>query len=165
MVDKKAQFKIQQTTFMLLAVTLFFVLVGLFWLGFQYSGLKSQVNQLNQDRVTSIVSYLSSSAEFSCGEDYCVDTDKLLMLQDRSVYQEFWPVSYIKIRTLDGKNETFCNKANYPDCNVYEAYNNPEIESKSSIGSFVALCRHERLEDYPIQVCEIGRMTIGYELK
>lgn len=161
---KKSQFKIQQMTFMLVAVTVFFVLVGLFWLSFQYSGLKKQANQLTESRASAIVEFLSSQSEFSCGEDYCIDTDKLIVLANRSVYREFWPVSYIKIRALEG-NETICNKANYPDCNVYEVYTNPEIESKSSIGSFVALCRHEKLEDYPIQICKLGRITIGYEVK
>ncbi len=163
--SKRSQFKIQQMTFMLIAVVFFFVLVGLFWIGFQYSGLKKNVNQLNEDRTSQIVSYLSSQSEFSCGEDYCIDTDKLLMLNERSVYSEFWPVSYIKVRALDGENETSCNKANYPKCNVYDVYENPEIESKSSMGSFVALCRHETLEEYPIQICKLGRITIGYELK
>lgn len=152
-------------TFMLLAVTLLFVMVGLFWLAFQYSGLKNQANQLTESRASEIVNYLASQAEFSCGEDYCIDTDKLLVMGNRSVYGEFWPVSYIKIRTLNGENETFCNKANYPDCNVYDIYSNPEVESKSSLGGFIALCRHEKLEDYPIQICKLGRITIGYKVK
>jgi hypothetical protein len=37
---KKGQMKIQQMAFMLMAVTLFFVLVGMFFLIFSFSNLK-----------------------------------------------------------------------------------------------------------------------------
>lgn len=164
----KAQFKIQQMSFMLLAVFLFFILVALFWLSVQYRNLYKQATQLEESKSIEIAAFLSGITEFSCSSNIgtCIDTDKIIVFGNRKAYSEFWPVSYIKIRKIgEGTKEIICNKANYPDCNVFDVYENPKVTSKSSIDSFVALCRHERIEDYPARICELGKLIIGYEIK
>lgn len=151
--------------FMLVAVVLFFILVGLFWLTLQYRNLQSQAGELERNKAALMAEFLSDSTEFSCGS-YCIDTDRLLVLQNNSVYREFWPVSYIRVRKIyPVQPEKECNIENYPDCNVFNVYENKNIESSSAIGSFVSLCRYERVGDYPLRVCDLGRILIGYELK
>jgi len=163
--NKKGQFKIQQMAFMLTAVVLFFILVALFWVAFQYRGIKQEATQLEREKTIQMSEFLSSSSEFSCYEANCIDTDKLIVLENRSLmYKELWPVSYIKIRKIydwEG-NDVVCNKANYPDCNVFELYGK---EEGGGIGSFVALCRHDRINDFPVRICELGKIIIGYESK
>ena len=87
----KSQFKIQQMVFMLLAVFLFFILVGVFWITLQSRSLQKQATELEEEKTIIISQFLSSSSEFSCTNEegqYCVDTDKLLLLQERETYKE-----------------------------------------------------------------------------
>jgi len=164
--NKKSQFKIQQMSFMLLAVVLFFILVALFWLAFQYSSLKKQATETSKEQAVLLAEFISGSSEFSCASEqgsYCVDTDKIIVLKNAS-YKELWPVSYIKIKKITKEKEKDCNIANYPNCtnfNVFDA----KTESTSTAGSFIALCRHERVAGYVQNICELGKIMIGYEAK
>lgn len=166
MVNKSGQFKIQQMAFMLLGVILFFGLVAMFFFSIQYRNLHSMATELEKNKATLMTSFISGATEFSCaGEQYCVDSDKLMVFTNNSMYKEFWPVAYIKIRKVFPISpDRACNKANYPDCNLYNIYEDKKIESSgSSIGSFVALCRYELVGKYPTRVCDLGKMIIGYK--
>lgn len=164
--NKKSQLKIQQMSFMLLAVALFFILVALFYLAVQYRNLSSQAGELEKDKAVLMSRFISNSQEFSCSAElgsYCIDTDKLMVLRNKTAYNDFWPAAYIKIRKIADK-DVICNTANYPDCTIFEIYNKGS-ESSGSIGSFIALCRHDEKAGYPVNICELGRIAIGYELK
>jgi len=167
-INKGGQFKIQQMSFMLLAVILFFILVALFWLALQYKNLHKTATQLEEDKTFVIAGFLSDSSEFNCaGESYCIDTDKIMALADKQVYKDFWPVAYINIRRLGNETkDKICDKANYPDCNVYNVYSNEKFEyNGTGIGSFIALCRYEKVDDYTNRICNLGKIIIGYEVK
>lgn len=163
---KKGQFKIQQMAFMLLAVFLFFILVSLFWLAIQQRNLHKEATQLEEEKTFFIADFLSGSSEFSCtGEigEYCIDTDKLIVLQEKEAYKDLWPVSFIQVRKLDGEmDEKECNKVNYPNCNIYKVFGYDDGTGK---GSFVALCRWERISGYATKICELGKLIIGYKTK
>lgn len=170
MVRKKAQLKIQQMAFMLLAVVLFFVLVGLFWLMFQSKDLKKESTYLKENQAAIMAGFISQSSEFACaGESgaYCIDADRMIVLENKTAYKEYWPVSYIKIIKVYPKQEKeiICNRINYPDCNVFNVYENKKIESRSFIGSFAALCRNDKVEGYAVKICELGKINIGYEVR
>ena len=105
---KYGQMKIQQTAFMLVALTLFFVLVGLFILGFRLSGFKQSATELNADNARLLVAKLAESPEFSCGSSYgtgrvnCVDFDKVIVLKDKiNDYKNFWGVEDIRIKKVN----------------------------------------------------------------
>jgi len=167
MVEKLGQFKIQQMSFMLMAVVLLFALVAMFYITIQYRNLHSLASNLEENKAILMANYISGATEFSCaGEQYCIDSDKLIVLENNSMYKDFWPVAYIKIRKIYPSGEdVICNKANYPECNLYNVYSNNKIKSQNSIGTFVALCRYEKLGKYPNRICEFGKMIIGYEVK
>lgn len=159
----KSQFKIQQMSFMLLAVVLFFILAALFWLAFQYSGLKKQVTESSKEQAVYLSEFISSSQEFSCSSElgaYCIDTDKIMMLKNYS--KELWPVSYIKIIKI-GEKEKECNLINYPNCSVFNVYDSKKT-STSTASSFIALCRHEKSNEYTQNICSLGKIMIGYEV-
>lgn len=164
---KKGQFKIQQTAFMLLGITLFFVLVGLFFLIFQSQNLREEATSYSKSQSIAVSKFLSSTTEFNCvDEEYCVDTDKLIILKDKD-YRNYWPsdISYIKIRKTFPKEEVIiCTKNNYPDCNTYNIYDENK-GSESSAGSFISLCRWEKVGGYSEKVCDFGKLIIGYEIK
>lgn len=173
----KAQMKIQQTAFMLIAVTLFFVFVGLFVLGFKFSGLKQAATDLNEKNAMLLVSKLANSPEFSCGESYggkrinCVDADKVMMLkQNINKYENFWGVSDIKIRKIYPGIET----GMYPGIetgtnNCEQSLGNPEeflnlnYDFKLTVGTVL----WDDISRYPIygtiHSCESGKYKIMFE--
>lgn len=170
MVTTKGQFKIQQMSFMLMAVVLLFILIAMFFVVYQSKSLKNLATESEKNKVVLMSKVISGSTEFSCvNKEFCIDTDKLIVLKNNSVYKEFWPVAYIKVRKIFPQSEdltfTECNKANYPDCNLYNVYENKKIVSKSSIDSFVSLCRKDKVNEYLSEICELGQIEIGYEIK
>lgn len=168
----KAQMKIQQTAFMLLAVTLFFVLVGLFVLTFKFSGLKETAELLQEENAMLLVTKLANSPEFSCGDAFgtnkgnCIDADKVMALKENiNDYSGFWGVSNIEIRKIYPESATKieCTTNNYPDCNVIK------IRQKQVSGydasNFVSLCRKESFENDVYDKCELARIMVSYEVE
>jgi len=164
----RGQMKIQQTAFMLLAITLFFVLVGLFILVFRMGGLRETATILEEDNAMLLVSKLANSPEFSCGDAFgtskvdCVDADKVMALKENiNVYEGFWGVSSIEIRKIYPKSETDieCNLLTYPDCNLIQI----KKGTGYSVSNFVSLCRKETFEGSPYNKCELAKLMVSYE--
>jgi len=84
---KQGQIKIQQMAFMLLAVTLFFVLVGLFVLVIRFAGIGEAAEALEERNALLLTTKMANSPEFSCGNVYgtgninCIDGDKVMALK------------------------------------------------------------------------------------
>lgn len=166
MKNKKAQLKIQQMAFMLMAITLFFVLVGMFVLVISTSNLRESALALEEENAMLLVSKLANSPEFSCGKAFgtsrtnCIDADKVMMLKENATkYQNFWGVSNIEIRKL-GFGTTICNLGNYPNCDIIRIYSE-NISSEYS--NFVSLCWKELFEGEVYDKCEIAKLMAGYE--
>ncbi len=164
---KIAQLKIQQMAFMLIAVTLFFVLVGMFVLVFRFSNLQESAELLEEKNALLLVTKLTNSPEFSCGDAFgnsrvnCVDSDKVMALKENiQRYSGFWGVSSIEIRKIypEFGSEVVCNPGNYPDCNLIE------IVSGSGVGvsNFVSLCRKDNFENLVYDKCELAKIIVSY---
>lgn len=168
---KRGQFKIQQMAFMLIAVVLFFALVGIFVLAFRLSTIKETANLLEEKNAMLLVAKLANSPEFSCQNAFgetgvnCIDLDKVMVLkQDISRYRDFWGVSNIEIRKiLDSEREVSCSLTNYPNCNVVRLIQNSSQGYDYS--NFVSLCWKEGSEGNLYNKCEIARLTIRYKEK
>ena len=165
------QLKIQEMAFMIVAVILFFILVGLFAISILYKNLHESATQINEEKTLSAIQYLAGSAEFSCtgSRVNCIDEDKLIVMLNRKAYENFWSFSSLKVIKQSGfdKSETSmkkCNIQNYPDCDLYEVYNK-QINNERVISSFVALCREENENNYNYDKCEIAKLVAGSELK
>ena len=112
----KAQLKIQQMAFMLMAVTLFFALVGMFVLVIKFSGLKESASILEEKNALLLVTKIANSPEFSCGEAFgsakinCIDADKVMMLKENiEKYKGFWGgETNIEIRKIYPKGDVIC---------------------------------------------------------
>lgn len=171
MVVRKGQFRIQQMMFMLMAVILFFALVGLFVIGIRTAGMKGIAQELEEENVKLLLTRLADSPEFSCGDSFdcgqtnCVDFDKVIGLKDKTEYENFWQVANIEIRKIypDG-SEIECTKENYPDCNFIKVYST-EVNSGAYYSNFVSLCRKELLEQENYDKCEIAKILVNYEVK
>ena len=172
MVNKKAQMKIQQMAFMLMAVFVFFALVAMFVIVFKFSGLKESASVLEEKNAVLLVSKLANSPEFTCGDSFgsgkvnCVDADKIMILKEHmGDYSGFWGVSNIEIRKTypEATNEIICTRANYPRCNLIQIVS--EETSGTGVSNFISLCRKDSLEDSSYDKCEIARLIVSYETK
>ncbi|MFH1787682.1 MAG: hypothetical protein ABH811_02745 [archaeon] len=160
--------KIQQMTFMLIAVTLFFVLVGMFFLMITLSGLKESSQELCEKNAKLLVTKLANSPEFSCGEVFgssrsnCIDADKVMALRNNiKDYSDFWGVSNIEIRKIYPKDfNRVCDQGNYPDCNLINVFSK---QGGVSSDNFVSLCRKESFDGEIYDRCELAKIIIGSE--
>ena len=156
---------------MLLAVFLFFVLVGLLVVSLFFSGLKDEATRIAEERTLSSLTSIADSPELSCvaSKSNCIDGDKLISLLNNTVYEQFWPFSSLKVIKYSGfgKNENElikCTFANYPECDLFIIYDK-QIKNERAISSFVALCRKEYENSYTFDKCEIAKIIGGTELK
>lgn len=160
--NKKAQFKIQQTAFMLIFLTIFFIMVGIIFMSFWMANLKSNSNVLKENKAVILSQFLYQSAEFSCQESYCIDTDKILFLNS-SKYSNLIPASYIKIIKIGDNSSVPCTLSNYPNCNLFQ-YDFKSHEDTCQ-ASFVALCRIESNAQGSYKKCELGKFCVGFNVK
>ena len=166
MKGKSGQMKIQQMSFLIIAVFIFLAMVGMIVLT-----VKNSATELREQNAKLLVSKLASSPEFSCGEAYgspgktdCIDEDKIMALKDNiNKYTGFWRVSNIQIRRIypSQSNDIECTPSNYPKCNVINLItNSPEGIGQSN---FVALCRKETYGGEFVNVCEMAKLIVWYE--
>lgn len=168
--EKSGQMKIQQMAFVLIAVTLFFALVGIFVIAFKYSGLKQSATEIEKENAMMMATKLANSPEFSCGESFgntkinCIDADKIMVLKENPIYLDFWGVSNIEIRKIYPENNwVICDSGIYPECGIIKIYDK-EV-SGFDISNFVSLCRKESLDEEVYDKCELAKLIISYEKK
>lgn len=169
MENKQAQLKIQEMAFFLVAIVLFFVLVGLFAFTIIFSNLSRGATSAAEERTLSSITNLADAPEFSCGEPNCVDGDKVVALMQNKKYENFWPFSSLSVhrQSTFTKNESDwikCTSSNYPNCDVLEIYDK-NIKNERIISNFVALCRLDLENDYNYKKCEVAELVAGTELK
>jgi hypothetical protein len=165
---KRAQMKIQQMAFVLIAITLFFALAGLFLVSFAFSGMRESKTKLGEQGALTLVSRLANSPEFSCGNSFdnagisCVDGDKMMVLRSNSEkYSGFWgdEISNIEIIKIFPRDNILCNSGNYPNCGIISLFENREGFYKEN---FVSLCRKASLGGESYDKCEIAKLRVGY---
>jgi len=86
--------------FMILAIFFFFVLVGLFFVGWQYMQLKQNVSRLQEEKALSALKVIADSTELNCeqSEDWCIDRDKLTAFTEYSnLYDKYWGIASIEL--------------------------------------------------------------------
>lgn len=172
MKNKRSQMKIQQMAFMLMALTLFFVLIGLIFMAVQLSGVRESATNLEKENAEKLIMKIANSPEFSCGESFgtakidCVDFDKIMVFRDMiSDYSRFWGVADIEIVKLYPEaSQTTCSYGTYPDCKTTRIYSE-NVPKKPPISNFVSLCRKDVVNEEVFEVCELAKINIRYEDK
>ena len=170
--SKKAQLKIQEMSFMLVAIMIFFLIVGLFGVSVFYSNLKQSANEIKEQGAIFLVNSLAESPEFNYkGKSNCVDEDKLIGLMNSKSYSEFWDfTSIVVLRSSGFDKESFIecgyedSLENYENCDSFVVYDKG-VENEQKISSFVALCHTEYENYYAYDKCELGRLVVGVELE
>jgi hypothetical protein len=166
---RRAQMKIQQMAFMLIAVTLFFVLVGMFVLIIRFAGLKDKATELEERNSMLLVSKLANSPEFSCENAFgfktdCIDADKVMELSGKPSYNNFWGIAKIEVRKIYPESDITCTSSNYPECGIIEVLSR-NVKALEFSSSFVSLCRKEVKEENVIEKCELAKLMIAGEDK
>lgn len=168
---KKAQMKIQQMSFMLVAVFIFFALVGMIVVSVFLNNMQREATLLKEQNTRLIASRLANSPEFNCGEVYdkertdCIDLDKVMVLKKNlEKYNNFWGIASLEIRKVYPvtvpKREIECTAENYPNCNLVTLVNKSETPDRFN---YVALCRKEIYNGESTNKCELGIIVVGYE--
>jgi hypothetical protein len=167
---KLAQLRIQEMAFMLLAVFLFFTLVGLFGFAIVFTNISDDASNIKEDRTLSSVTSLADTPEMSCvaAKSNCVDGDKLINLVGKDIYQELWPFSSLKVIRFSGfhKNESElieCTRANYPNCDVFYIYDK-EVQNERTVSTHVAICRKELENGFTYDRCGNAKIIAGTKL-
>lgn len=173
MLNKNGQMKIQQMSFMLIAVTLFLGIVGMGFIVVKVSNIKDSATALQEENALLLVSKIANSPEFSCGNSFgssktsCIDLDKVMMLKENiENYKNFWGVSNIEIRVTSSDHlfskELECTPRNYPECNYLKLIE--ETSEGFDYSNYVALCRKEKYGNYIGEKCDLGEIIIRYEV-
>lgn len=166
MVRKKGQYQIQQMAFMILAIFFFFVLVGLFFMGWQVMNLRSGHARLQEQKALSALKVIADSSEFNCdsSEDWCIDKDKLTAFSENAeLYRDYWSVASVELlivhpprRENMGSNDepVLC-----PDlgCDYYVLYDSGQ-KNRKLYSAYVSVCEDV---DRSHRICELGRLMLG----
>lgn len=161
---KRGQFKIQQMAFMIVAVTIFFILAGLFYLSIYIQGIAEKANEQRERKAVINAEFFAETPELTCGSN-CIDTDRLMVLKNRTSYRDFWPYSSIEVRRVAPRGSgRECTFGNYPDCDAYTLLDK-KVRNTRKVSNFVALCRKESFEGFVTRKCELGKIVLGVELK
>lgn len=159
-IKNKAQMKIQQMAIMLVAITLFFMLVFMFYITFESASLRKRVVELNRDQAVGLVTKIAFSPELNyVDSSRGVDFDKLMVLKEMEEYEDFWNVESIVIDRLYPKGDDVeCTLRNYPNCTeiILVGDGNGEF-----IHSYVSLCRKQNLDGNVYDRCELALLKLG----
>ena len=162
----KAQMKIQQMAFMIIAVFLFFILVGLFFLGIQFKNAKSGASQLQREQTISSLKVIADMPElnYKSGELMAVDEDKLKIMSGvpGSIYDSFWPVASVEVYKV---YPAFDEIKRCPGlgCNYYEIYNSGQKNVKT-YSTYISICKKMKKFGSIYDKCEIGKLVVGVRI-
>ena len=169
--SKKGQMKIQQMIFVIIAVTLLFVLVGMFFLSINLSNVKQTATNLAEENSMLLVSKLANSPEFSCGNSFgssrtnCVDFDKIIALEKDTDYLNFWGVAKIEVRKIfPDEGNKLCDENNYPNCGIVNILDR-NVKTLPYSSNFISLCRKETDGKIIYDKCELALLLIASEDK
>jgi hypothetical protein len=141
--DKCGQMKIQQMAFMLLAVSLLFAMVAMFFIILKVTSLEKDYQEMQKEKADILVTKIASFPELSFrGEARAVDMDKLILLKDKEEYIGFWGngVKGIIVMKVYPPGELVeCEKGNYQNCSLIKIFTTRAI---SDVSSYVSLCRN-----------------------
>jgi len=167
MVNKRGQVKIQQMAFLLITLTILFVMVGMFALKAGFSGLEDERAELQQASAIKLVSRLANTPELACGEVFggeranCVDFDKAIVFKKQSKnYANFWGVEGLEIIKIYPFSDEICTLDNYQDCGFLKIIDNQGKGKDRS--AFISLCRKAGANGRVYDKCELAKLVVRY---
>jgi hypothetical protein len=157
--SKKAQVKIQETAFVLLALMILFSLAFIFYFRLQASSLAEKGEELRQKQAISLLDKITAMPELRCStslgratESLCVDKDKVRIFTSsdsafKENYEDIWKgLKNIRIMQIYPQEEEF---------NLYY-----KSEGNETYSTFISLC-HEEYNGIGWHKCSIGMILVS----
>jgi len=151
--DKRAQVKIQEMAFVLLALVFLFVLGFMFFSRLQFSNMEKRAEELREATALSVLNKISAMPELRCSaslgratETLCLDKVKIEIFSEKfsEEYAKIWQgLSYVKVLQI------------FPSEKEYVIYY--KNEGNLSYSNFVNLCSDEN-EGY---ACSLGMILVS----
>jgi len=164
--NTRAQMKIMQMAFMIVAVFLFFVLVGLFFIGIQFKDVASSAAQLQKDQAISSLSVIADMPElnYDSSDALTLDEDKLRIMAGGfgDVYYEFWPVASVSVYKL-WPIATELKECPGVGCNYYKLFDNDQTNVKT-YSTYVSICKKIKESGFVYDKCEVGKLEVGVKI-
>jgi hypothetical protein len=160
MINKKAQMKIQQMAFVLLALVILFALVFLIYMRIRISGLEQNAKLLGDQETREILGKMSQSPELSWPDDSCVDCidlEKAWALKSSPGIETFWNLDFLQITLLYPNKTGECNSANFPECRTI-TFSNKTKDIGAAYEAYVSLCRAVGEVSSGYVKCELGKI-------
>jgi flagellar basal body-associated protein FliL len=149
--NKKAQLKIQEMAFVLVAVIILFGFVLIFFTRFQLGTIQQSAAEIRREQAINMLHTIAAMPELRCSsgsEINCIDKSKLDgFMKIRNKYNEFWKNAFI----TKVKIEEF-----YPQGKEYIIYSG-EDGSSVSYSTYIPLCEQQT---YDLK-CIIGKITVS----
>ncbi len=144
--SKKAQLKIQQMSFVLIAIMILLSIAALIFLSIWLPNIQKKADVLKQQEARELVRKFAGTPEFSftSGSDCsaCIDLDKLLIIKNAPSYKNFWNLDYLMVeRIAPQSTNAECTRTNYPDCNRLTIIKKTDDFGKTS-AAFVTIVRY-----------------------
>jgi hypothetical protein len=162
---KKAQLKIQEMSFMMLAVILLVFIVLLFYVSVSSFNVKKNFQELARHNSLSILIGFADYPEFNCvGASSCIDTDKLIgFMGEKEKYKNYWGneikgIVIEKVFSFSNIIKGECSMINYPNCDKYTII--PIQDNSIGDSGYIGLCREEYKNNYNFKQCDLGRITV-----
>ena len=128
----KAQIKIQEMAFVLLALALLATLAALFFVRFQSANIANAGEEIRQQNAISLLDKIASMSELNCPRgEICVDEDKAIIVSQNQnkVKNIFQGIKKAVIRRV------------YPEGDSITIYQNGQ--GNQSYSTFISLCRQD----------------------
>ncbi|MBU0907416.1 MAG: hypothetical protein KKD18_02475 [Nanoarchaeota archaeon] len=123
--SKKAQMKIQQMAFMLVAIMIFFGMVAIIYFTIVVAKLQGTVDDLREQEAKELARQMAGTPELmfsktGFSESSAVDFDKALALKEQDVYKtKYWNLDFLMIERLyppPDPTQEWCNINNRETC-------------------------------------------------
>ncbi len=150
---KRAQLKIQETAFMLLALIMLFALIFIFYSRLELASVYAEANQKNAENAIRMLNMLSVMPEFA-GVERGMDYDKIISLRNVSGYEQLWKgINKISVVKIYPKNES-------RTIIIYDGKKNADFTSYST---YTTLCVTRYRDWNEWQDCDLARLIVGIE--
>lgn len=151
--SKKAQMKIQQMAFMLVAIMIFFAMVAIVYFTIAMAKLQGTADDLRDQEAKELARQMSGTPELSfsqggSSESSTIDLDKAyLIAKDGGFRKKFWNLDYLMIERIypgTPASRNICLPNNYPNCRELVLIDNTEGNYSGTMTSPIALARWDQ---------------------
>ena len=149
--ESKAQVKVQEMAFVLLALALLAMVAFIFFIRFQSGNIEKAGEDVQQRTAISVLEKIATMQEISCQKsDMCIDEDKIGIINQKNIKLEgmFQGIKNAKIVRL------------YPKGNDLILYNSGV--GNQSYSTFANICKQEKVGTAIEWRCGIAMLVLEY---